>query len=74
MKTRSAKAKGRRLQNKIRDLLLEEFMGSGTTPISCVTLDRKYLGIEKEKEYFKIAEARVEKALNPANLVKHDFF
>ncbi len=25
MKTRSAKAKGRRLQNKIRDLLLEEF-------------------------------------------------
>jgi DNA modification methylase len=39
-----------------------------------VTLDRKYLGIEREKEYFEIAEARVEKAKNPANLVKHDFF
>ena len=56
------------------DVVLDPFMGSGTTPISCVTLDRKYLGIEREKEYFEIAEARVEKAKNPANLVKHDFF
>jgi hypothetical protein len=56
------------------DVVLDPFMGSGTTPISCVTLDRKYLGIEKEKEYFEIAEARVKKAINPANLVEHDFF
>ena len=56
------------------DVVLDPFMGSGTTPISCVTLDRKYLGIEREKEYFEIAEARVEKAWNPLNLVKHDFF
>jgi DNA modification methylase len=56
------------------DVVLDPFMGSGTTPIACVTLDRKYLGIEREEEYFKIAEARVEKAKNPANLVKHEFF
>ena len=56
------------------DVVLDPFMGSGTTPISCVTLDRKYLGIEREKEYFEIAEARVKKAKNPANLVEHDFF
>ena len=56
------------------DVVLDPFMGSGTTPISCVTLDRKYLGIEREKDYFEIAEARVEKAKNPANLVKHEFF
>ena len=56
------------------DVVLDPFMGSGTTPISCVTLDRKYLGIEKEKEYFEIAESRVENAINPANLVKHEFF
>ena len=56
------------------DVVLDPFMGSGTTPISCVTLDRKYLGIEREKEYFEIAEARVEKAKNPANLVEHNFF
>jgi len=56
------------------DVVLDPFMGSGTTPISCVTLDRKYLGIEREKDYFEIAEARVKKAKNPANLVKHEFF
>ena len=28
----------------------------------------------REKEYFEIAEARVEKAKNPANLVEHNFF
>ena len=56
------------------DIVLDPFMGSGTTPISCVISERKYIGIEKEKEYFEIAEARVEKAKNPANLVKHDFF
>ena len=56
------------------DVVLDPFMGSGTTPISCVTLDRKYLGIEREKDYFEIAEARVKKAKNPANLVEHDFF
>ncbi len=56
------------------DVVLDPFMGSGTTPISCVTLDRKYLGIEREKEYFEISEARVENAINPSNLVKHDFF
>ena len=56
------------------DIVLDPFMGSGTTPISCVTLDRKYLGIEREKEYFEIAEARVKKAINPSNLVEHDFW
>ena len=62
------------LGSRKEDIVLDPFMGSGTTPISCVTLDRKYLGIEKEKEYFEIAEARVKKAINPANLVEHDFF
>ena len=33
MKTRSAKAKGRRLQNKIRDFLLEEFKELGPDDI-----------------------------------------
>jgi len=56
------------------DVVLDPFMGSGTTPISCVTLDRKYVGIEREKEYFEIAKSRVKKAINPANLVEHDFF
>ena len=62
------------LGSRKKDVVLDPFMGSGTTTISCVFSERKYIGIEREKEYFKIAESRVEKALNPANLVKHDFF
>jgi site-specific DNA-methyltransferase (adenine-specific) len=49
-------------------------MGSGTTPISCVISGRNYIGIEREEEYFEIAESRVENAINPSNLVKHEFF
>jgi len=62
------------LGSRKEDVVLDPFMGSGTTTVSCVFSERKYIGIEREKEYFKIAESRVEKALNPANLVKHDFF
>jgi site-specific DNA-methyltransferase (adenine-specific) len=47
------------------DVVLDPFMGSGTTPMACVTLSRNYIGIEREDEYFKIAEARVNKLENP---------
>ena len=62
------------LGSRKEDIVLDPFMGSGTTPISCVTLDRKYVGIEREKEYFEIAKSRVKKAINPSNLVEHDFW
>ena len=49
------------------DVVLDPFMGSGTTPMACVTLDRNYIGIEREDEYFKIAKARVAKLEKPAH-------
>lgn len=36
------------------------FMGSGTTGIACIRTGRKFIGIEKDKEYFKIAQTRIE--------------
>jgi site-specific DNA-methyltransferase (adenine-specific) len=56
------------------DVVLDPFAGSGTTGISCVFSERNYILIEREKEYFKIIEARIEKAKNPANLVEHGWF
>jgi DNA modification methylase len=41
------------------DLVLDPYCGSGTTPIACVLTNRHYIGLELEKEYFDIAEARV---------------
>ncbi len=53
------------LGSRKNDVVLDPFMGSGTTPMACVTLSRNYIGIEREDEYFKIAEARVNKLENP---------
>ena len=40
-------------------LVLDPFMGSGTTGIVCKRLNRRFIGIEKERKYFKIAENRI---------------
>jgi site-specific DNA-methyltransferase (adenine-specific) len=35
-------------------------MGSGSTGIACKNLNRNFVGIEKEKEYFQISQARLD--------------
>jgi site-specific DNA-methyltransferase (adenine-specific) len=44
------------------DIVLDCFMGSGTTGVACVNTDRKFIGVEKDKEYFAIAKRRIEEA------------
>jgi DNA modification methylase len=56
------------------DVVLDPFAGSGTTGIACVFSERNYILIEREKEYFKIMEARIKKAKNPAGLVENEWF
>ena len=41
------------------DVVLDPTMGSGTTGVACINTDRKFIGIEKEKKYFEIAEHRI---------------
>ena len=43
-------------------LVLDPFMGSGSTGVAAIQIGRRFIGIEKEPEYFKIAESRLEKA------------
>ena len=47
------------------DVVVDPFVGSGTTCIAAKMLDRKYIGIEKEKDYAIIAKTRVEDAESP---------
>ena len=42
-----------------QDLVLDPFAGSGTTGVACKNLNRKYILIEKEKEYNDIIKERL---------------
>ena len=40
------------------DMVLDNAMGSGTTNLACIKLNRKSIGIEKEKQYYDVAVRR----------------
>lgn len=44
------------------DLVLDPYIGSGTTAVACMLHDRRYLGFEKDPEFYKLAQLRVEEA------------
>ena len=53
------------------DTVLDPFMGSGTTGVACMNLNRKFIGIELDEGYFKMAQKRI---IEAANQEKLDFF
>ncbi len=44
------------------DLILDPFMGSGTTGVACVQTGRRFIGIEIDPNYYAIAEKRIKEA------------
>jgi site-specific DNA-methyltransferase (adenine-specific) len=49
------------------DLVLDSFMGSGTTIEASINLKRNYIGIERDVNYFQIAENRIVNRENDLN-------
>ena len=45
------------------DIILDNCMGSGSTGVACVKTNRKFIGIELDEDYFRIAEERIHKAI-----------
>lgn len=45
------------------DVVLDPFMGSGSTGVACVNTKRMFIGMELDKEYFDIAVRRIAAAL-----------
>jgi site-specific DNA-methyltransferase (adenine-specific) len=41
------------------DTVLDSTMGSGTTGIACLNIERKFIGVEKDKKHFDVAEKRL---------------
>lgn len=53
-------------------LVLDSFMGVGTTAVACKELGRNYIGFEISKEYSEIAEKRINKT-EKGNKLKNYF-
>lgn len=51
------------------EIVLDPFMGSGTTGVACMNLGRKFIGIEIEPKYFEIACERIENAQRQGRLI-----
>lgn len=47
------------LTTKNNDVILDTFMGSGSTGIACINLKRNFIGMEIDEEYFNIAKNRI---------------
>jgi site-specific DNA-methyltransferase (adenine-specific) len=52
--------------------ICDPFMGSGTTGVACVELDRKFIGIEREPKWFDLSRRRISEALSAPRLPFHE--
>lgn len=48
-----------KIHTKPGDLIMDPFMGTGTTGVAAINLNRDFIGIELEKKYFKICQQRL---------------
>lgn len=52
------------------EIVLDPFMGSGTTGVACMNLRRRFIGIEIEPRYFDIACRRIEEAQRQGDMFR----
>ena len=45
-------------------VVLDPFMGSGTTGVACINTNRKFIGIELDEKYYDISCKRIKNAIN----------
>lgn len=53
---------------KEADIILDCFMGSGTTGVACAKMGRKFVGIELDEGYFDIASKRIQAAYDQPDM------
>jgi len=57
-----------RVSSNIGDIVLDPFMGSGTTAVASMRLRRRFIGFEINPRYIKMARTRIAKISLPRNL------
>jgi site-specific DNA-methyltransferase (adenine-specific) len=45
------------------EIVLDNCMGSGTTGVACMNINRRFIGIEKEEKYYEIATDRIQQSI-----------
>ena len=48
--------------SNVGDVVLDPFMGSGSTGVACINTGRYFIGIELDEKYFNIAKERIDKS------------
>ena len=54
--------------SKIDGIVVDPFIGSGTTAIAAINTNRKWIGIEKDRKIFEIAKNRIREHLNDSKI------
>jgi DNA modification methylase len=54
------------------DLVVDYFLGGGTTSMVCKRINRKFIGIEQDSETFAVARDRLDNAVGPAEKSRQD--
>ena len=52
------------LSSNENDIVLDPFMGSGTTAIACLNTNRNYIGFELDKKYCELANNRIKEFIS----------
>lgn len=52
-----------RIHSNENDVILDPFLGSGSTGVACVNTNRNFIGYELEEDYFDIATKRIDEAI-----------
>ena len=52
------------LSSNENDIVLDPFMGSGTTAVACINTSRNYIGFEISEEYCELANDRIQKHIS----------
>lgn len=51
-----------KLYSDENDIVLDPFLGSGTTALAAIKTNRRYIGIEKEQKYVDLSRASIAQA------------
>lgn len=54
--------------SKAGQTIFDPFLGSGTTAVACINTGRNFIGIEKDADYFEIAQKRIKEAQGQTRL------